>query len=330
MEEKIDEYEKKIGELLEKKKEYNNKVDEIIEKSNQLEEAKVDYKTKNKRLDKAREQFKDLSLQMDLKRQDFRKKESKLAKIQENLEKSRFQLEQEKIDFEDMKLKFEKEKANLKQKTEISHDEISLISEDITQEKNKHKTMAGPKGRSKILKNILENVLDAGYFQSCFLIDENGMLVSEFYKKELDSNAIGAMFSLIHNSVLRTIKSLNLLELKYFKLAAGNGEFLMNSIKIENYENNFILLCYYNNDKKIIQTTKDLSKDTIRQIYKNLKKDLKECRDEQNISWAFDNLIEKINFLKKTSLRSTKNFEEIRINSLKKAKIKIKNLFETI
>ena len=86
------------------------------------------------------------------------------------------------------------------------------------------------KGRSEILGEILSNLINEGYFLSSFVIDSNGMLISEYYNKELNAIAVGAMFSLVCTNILRTVKNLDLNKLEYFKLSSSNGEFLLKHI----------------------------------------------------------------------------------------------------
>jgi len=154
------------------------------------------------------------------------------------------------------------------------------------------------------------------------------MLVSEYNKLELNSMAIGAMFSLITTTVLRTIKNLSLHELEYFKMSSANGEFMLKNINITNYMRNFILLAHYDQSKSFIPRNK-LEKKTIKQILKSVKKDFYEFREGTKISWIFDNLADKVNFLKQKYTIPEGDIEIIRINLLNKTAIKIKELFET-
>ena len=155
------------------------------------------------------------------------------------------------------------------------------------------------------------------------------MIISEYSKTELDSLAVGAMFSLVCTTVLRTVQSLSLNELEYFKLSSLNGEFLLRNIEIKNYERNFILLAYYNESNSNIPVKKQvLSKKIIKKILKDLKRDFYDSRRGSGISWVFDNISEKLDFLKQKYNTIDGDIDLIRLNLVNKASIKIRELFE--
>lgn len=344
LEKTIEEYDDRNHELVEKRKEYEERVKEFEEKSKlmeeskeelkqrveQLEESKEEFADRGKKLQEAREQFMELSKQVEEKKIDLEKREIKLEKLQKILGKSKFDLERNKIEFEKNKLEFEISKSEL----EISTDALSAkeapmkikIEEDksITVEKKVKK-----KGRAGILQDMLEELSYKGDFQSCFLIDGKGMLISEYSKKKLDEMAIGAMFSLVCTNILRTIRSLNLQELEYFKMASTNGEFMLKNINITNYERNFILLAHYTEPDSILPDIKQkINKKAIKKILDSVKKDFNEFGKGTKISWVFDNLEDKVNFLKEKYKTPEKDIELIRRNLLNKTSIKIKELFE--
>lgn len=105
------------------------------------------------------------------------------------------------------------------------------------------------KSKSAHLQAILAKLSKKGGFEACFLIDGQGMPVARI--TELDSpeslnvNTVGALFSLIDNSLSRTIDGLDLQKLDYFKFASGNAIFMLKHINIEDYERDFILLTYH-------------------------------------------------------------------------------------
>ena len=155
------------------------------------------------------------------------------------------------------------------------------------------------------------------------------MLISEYSQGNLDKMAVGAMFSLVGTSVLRTVDSLMLQELLYFKLASVNGEFILKNINISNYNRKFILISFYNNSDSIYPNIiNKINKKTIKKIMKSIKLDFYELLQDSNISWAFDNLVEKITFLKEKYKMPESNLELIRGDQLDKTAIEIKELFE--
>ncbi|MFX1269118.1 MAG: hypothetical protein ACFFAK_14255, partial [Promethearchaeota archaeon] len=174
-----------------------------------------------------------------------------------------------------------------------------------------------------------KKLLQLGNFKSCFLIDGKGMLISEYCNVQLDTVAIGAMFSLICTSTLRAIKSLNLHELEYLKISSNNGEFIFKNINIKNYERNFILLAYYDeSNSTVLNTKQNVNKKIIKKILKSTEKDFYKFGNWDNMSWIFDNLNDKINFLKKKYEMPREDLELIRINLLNRTSIKVKELFE--
>ncbi|MFX1573713.1 MAG: hypothetical protein ACFFB0_13265, partial [Promethearchaeota archaeon] len=344
LEKTIEEYDERNNELVEKRKEYEERVKEFEEKSKsmeeskeelmqrvkQLEESKEEFTDRNTKLKEAREQFMELSKQMEEKKRDLEKWERKLEKLQKNLEKSKFDLERNKIEFEKNKLEFEISKSESEKSIDVLSTkevpmEIKREEDRITILDKKEKK----KGRAAILQDMLEELSYKGDFQSCLLIDGKGMLISEHSKKKLDEMAIGAMFSLVCTNILRAIKSLNLQELEYFKMASTNGEFMLKNIDITNYERNFILIAHYiKSDSILPDITQKINKKAIKKILDSVKRDFNEFGRGTKISWVFDNLENKVNFLKETYKTPEKDVELIRRNLLNKTSIKVKELFK--
>ena len=112
-------------------------------------------------------------------------------------------------------------------------------------------------------------------------------------------------------------------------MASTNGEFMLKNIDILNYERNFILLAYYDESNLIIPSMKQkFSKKEIKKIFNSVEKDFNKFGKETKISWVFDNLTDKVNFLKQKYEMSEGDIETIRINLLNNASIKIRELFE--
>ncbi len=330
LENTIQDYEDRNRKLLEKRKEYESTIKEFEKKSGDLEITKEELNSHNEKLQEAREQFTQLSKQVEEKKIDFEKKEKKLEESYRSIEKIRFELGKSKIEFEKNKLEYE----IVRSETEIREKELGVIEpshklEDGKDFKISTEEKRKPEGKTEILGTILRKLSEEGYFQSCFLIDSKGMLISEYSQIKLDKMAVGAMFSLVGTSVLRTVDSLMLQELLYFKLASVNGEFILKNINISNYNRKFILISYYNkSDSTFPDIINKINKKTVKKILKSVKFDFDEFLKESKISWAFDNLVEKITYLKEKYKMPESDLEIIRGNQLDKAVIEIKELFE--
>ncbi|MFX0175891.1 MAG: hypothetical protein ACFE85_06650, partial [Candidatus Hodarchaeota archaeon] len=258
---------------------------------------------------------------------ELEKREKDLEKFHSSLEKSKFELEKEKIDFEKDKLEFHIEKSDVEIKLDELNRKESIIKTDY--EEFDAEVEEEKSGKVEILQDLMKKLSDDGSFESCFLIDEKGMLISEYSNAQLDIIAIGAMFSLISTAVLRAIKSLHLQELEYFKVSSINGEFILKSINIMNYERNFILLAYYDKyNSSLLNIKQIMNAKIIKRIIKSVKKDFYEFGEGTKISWIFDNLEDKIKFLKKKYSTPEKDIEQIRIDLLRRIGIQIKELFE--
>lgn len=345
LEAKFEDYNKKIQKLDEKIIQYDKSRKDYEEKTKLLEESKAEFEGRSKKLDESRKEFEErlkkleearetfmqLSKQIEKKRIDLEKRESHVLKMQKIVNKKELKIEEKakKLGKEIVRHKKTSTKMDLDSK------ELSLTNY-VDHQKNKGeeweslKVNEMEKGKVDILRDILQELLFQGNFKSCFLIDGNGMIISEYSKTELNALAIGAMFSLVTTTVLRTIKNLSLNELEYFKLSSINGKFLLRNIDIDNYDKNFILLAYYDENNLDIpnKKRKELDKNEIKKILKILKKDFYEFGKGQNISWIFDNLIERIDFLKQKYTSVDGDIELIRLNLMNKTSIKIIELFE--
>ncbi len=329
LKEKEKEFESRNHSLIEKKKVYEEMVIQLEEKTLQLDDSKKEFLMKNEKLDDAREQFKNLSKSVEEKKFDIEKLELKLKKTEKIIERNKNEFEKKIFEFEREKLEFETERSepiSISKGSEIQDrlrqkqfDEVSIPTVEL------HET----KGRIEILQDLLQELSYQGDFKSCFLIDGKGLIISEYSNTKLNPVAIGAMFSLVYTSLLRAIKALNLTELEHFKLSSGNGEFLLKNLSISNYNRPFILLAYYDeSNSHLPNLSGKISKKLIRKIMKSIKGDFKENQEESKISLMFDNLIEKVNFLKQKYNKTEENSEIIRIEYLNKTAMKIKDLFE--
>ena len=344
LEDKIQEYQEKNQGLLDKRKELEKVVISFEEKTNLLEESRKEYRERNQelqgskeeftnrstKLQEARDQFMTLSKQMEEKKIDLEKRENNIEKRQRIVNKDKFEFEKNKIEFESIKLEYEIGKADLEiklQKSDIqNYDKEPKDDEyqEIIVEKVKE-----VKGKAEILTDLLQQLLIEGGFNSCYLIDGKGMLISECSKTKFDTVAIGAMFSLMSTNLLRTVNSLDLLELKHFKFSSANGEFMLKNISIMNYERNFILLGYYDESNSLVhESEQNLDRKEMKRIVKSVKKDFYSFGNGKNFSWILDNLVEKVNFLKQKSQLMERDIEVIRLDALNSTSSKIKGLFE--
>lgn len=328
LEKKIEEYEEKTSGLITKRKEFDDSIKEYEEKSRLLNERNEEISIQMGKLKEAREKIMELSKQIEEKKIDLEKRDEDLKKSERKLEKIKFELERNKLEFEENKLDFELGKSNL-ETTRKESESLDAIKNVIKSDQIKDEVQGRKGGKGEILQNLMLNLLNAGNFKSCFLIDGKGMLISENSNVQLDSIAVGAMFSLICTTVLRAVKTLNLYEFEFFKISSTNGEFIMKNINIMNYERNFILLVYYDNSNSTIRESKQvLNKKTIKRILKNVKKDFYELENESKSTGIFDNLNDRINFLKKKYSLPKEQLELTRVDLLNQTSVKIKDLFE--
>ncbi|MFX1574953.1 MAG: hypothetical protein ACFFB0_19625 [Promethearchaeota archaeon] len=328
LEEKIEEYEEKTSELIKKRKEFDDSIKEYEEKSKLLDERNEEISIQMGKLKEAREKIVELSKQIEEKKIDLEDRGENLKKSERNLEKIKFELERSRLEFEENKLEFELGKSNLETTKKVS-ESPDAIKKIIESGQVADGVKEAKSGKGEILQNLMLNLLHTGNFKSCFLIDGKGMLISEYSNVQLDSIAIGAMFSLICTTVLRAVKTLNLYELEFFKVSSTSGEFIMKNINIMNYERNFILLAYYDNSNSTIREFKQiLNKKTIKRILKNVKKDFYELDNDSKSSGIFENLNDRLNFLKKKYSIPKEELELRRVELLNQTSIKIKDLFE--
>jgi len=344
---KIREYEEMKKELNEKKEEYENLIDEFQEKYREiedykhefaerikeLEERKKEFEERSLRLEAARESFKNLSKQLEQRKIEIEQKEIILIKKEKALESKKEEIENAQIELENAQKDIEThvKELLLKESHFIGPEGKKGQIEWQKKESIPKESSGQDKGRYEILKDIMESFLNEGQFKACFLIDGKGMLISEVTRESIDSIAIGAMFSLVCNSILRTIDSLNLQELDYFKMASFNGEFILKNISINNYERDLILLGYYTDlEFTILDNNMKLNKRIYKKIIKEIRLELsKRMYRGKKISTFFDLISKKLNFLKqKYSSLNNINTNDLRIKLLKEKTLEIKNLFE--
>ena len=344
LEEKIQETQKYNDSLIEKRLEYGDTLKDFEEKTKQLEESRTEFREKTEELEgskrefanrstklqEARDQFMELSKKLEEKKITLNTRENDLEKMQRVLENKKFEIEKNKIEFDRAKLEYEIEKSDFESKSsklgfeDYEEEQKDDEENEIIVEKKKE-----IKGKAEILEDLLQQLMDEGGFNSCYLIDGKGMLISECSKTKFDTVAIGAMFSLMNTNLLRTVNSLNLLELKHSKFSSTNGEFMLKNISILNYERNFILLAYCDESNlSIPKLEQTLDRKTLKRIIKSVEKDFYSYGGGQKISWILDSLVEKVSFLKQKSQMLKRDVEAIRLDALNTTSNKIKGLFE--
>ncbi|MFX1455661.1 MAG: hypothetical protein ACFFDB_09835 [Promethearchaeota archaeon] len=328
LEKKIQEYEEKTSDLIRMKEEYSDSIKLYEEKSKALDERNEEMSDRLRKLGEAREKIVDLSKQIEEKKIELEKRDETLKKSEKNLEKIKFELEKNKIELEKSRLEFEMEKSDLDNTTEKLESPYDIhISEE--QENSKDDRGKKRRGKGEILQNLMLDLIRIGKFKSCYLIDGKGMLLSEYSQDQSDPIAIGAMFSLIYTAVQRAVQSLNLYDLKYFKISSINGVFIVKNITIMNYERSFILLVHYDDSKTFVPDSKQIpNKKIMKRILKNVKKDFFECGNENKNLGIFDNLSDRINLLKKKYTIPQEELELTRLDLLNETSVKIKDLFE--
>ncbi|MFX0074607.1 MAG: hypothetical protein ACFE96_04150 [Candidatus Hermodarchaeota archaeon] len=329
----VEEYSIKIQELEEKRDYYKDLVEHFEEKNKTLDDSKKEFEDRLKKLDESRKEFEERGKKLEHARESFKQLSKNLEEKKIGLEQREKNLKAMQRELDRIKIRLEKESLDRSKDFESQQEKFNMVPEklnQISQEDWKDSQIIQmERGKVDILQDILQELLFQGDFQSCFLIDGQGMIISEYSKTELDALAIGAMFSLVCTTVLRTVRSLSLSELEYFKLSSINGEFILRNIDINNYERNFILLAYYTGANSNIPVKKQtLSRKTTKSILKSLKKDFRDSRKDSRISWIFDNLSDKIDFLKQKYNQFEGDINLIRLNLMNKASSKIRELFE--
>jgi len=344
LEEKIQETNKYNDSLIEKRLEYGDSLKDFDEKTKQLEESRTEFGEKSEqlvgskkefanrsmKLQEAREQFMELSKKLEEKKITLNTRENDLEKMQRVLENKKFEIEKNKIEFDRTKLEYEIEKADFESRSpKLDFEDYEEKQKDGEESEIIVEEKKEIKGKAEILEDLLRHLMDEGGFNSCYLIDGKGMLISEYSKTKFDTVAIGAMFSLMNTNLLRTVNTLNLLELKHSKFSSANGEFMIKNISILNYERNFILLAYYDESNMFIpKFEQKLDSKTMKRIIKSVEKDFDSYGTGQKISWILDSLVEKVNFLKQKSQMMERDVETIRLEALNTTSKKIKGLFE--
>lgn len=99
------------------------------------------------------------------------------------------------------------------------------------------------KSRKQYLDEIIQNLNEKGKFSISILLDDRGMILSEYNTTvSLEKDAIAAMFSLIHNVVDRTVQNLNLESKELISIGTKQGDFYTCDFPLKNYNRKMILV----------------------------------------------------------------------------------------
>lgn len=121
---------------------------------------------------------------------------------------------------------------------------------EVLEKKNLHQK----KGKYQRLEQLFRKTLIKGNFESLFLMDNEGLMISEYSKSSNNEKALSALFSLVQNSIMRALNAINADKLHYVKISIESGEYLIRNIDIKNYNKSFILVTFYkfeNNERDI-------------------------------------------------------------------------------
>lgn len=109
----------------------------------------------------------------------------------------------------------------------------------------KRKNLHQKKGKYQRLEQLFKDALIEGNFESLFLMDNEGLMISEYSRSSINEKALSALFSLVQNSIMRALDAIDADKLHYVKISIESGEFLIRNIDIENYNKSFILVVFY-------------------------------------------------------------------------------------
>ena len=111
--------------------------------------------------------------------------------------------------------------------------------------KTKLKNSDSNKRRMYQLEDTLHQLSVNGHFMKTILLDDHGMLISESKGTiPLKNDVIGAMFSLIHAAVDRTVNNLNLEQKELITIQTKRGIFYTYDFQLEDYHRKMILVAY--------------------------------------------------------------------------------------
>ncbi|MHA1232839.1 MAG: hypothetical protein ACTSRP_11595 [Candidatus Helarchaeota archaeon] len=102
-------------------------------------------------------------------------------------------------------------------------------------------------GRGKALSILLNNLSNELNAAACLLVDERGLLISEYLKSNLDKKAMAIMSSLLNGTGNKFINSLKIKKLTLITIKTSEGLFLIKEVPIVEKNRKFILCVYIEN-----------------------------------------------------------------------------------
>ncbi|MHA1230816.1 MAG: roadblock/LC7 domain-containing protein [Candidatus Helarchaeota archaeon] len=105
-------------------------------------------------------------------------------------------------------------------------------------------------GRNEALTKLLADLSNELGASACILVDERGLLISEYLKNGLDKKAMAIMSSLINGTGNKFIDALEIQKLNLIKIETSKGFFLIKEIPLIEKGRKFILCVFINNKSK--------------------------------------------------------------------------------
>jgi len=110
-------------------------------------------------------------------------------------------------------------------------------------EKIKIQTSVSNKSRKQRLDEIVHNLNEKGKFTTSILLDDRGMILSEYSSNDsIEKETIAAMFSLLHNVADRTVRNLKLESKELITIGTKQGNFYSVGFPLNNYNRQMILV----------------------------------------------------------------------------------------
>ena len=114
-------------------------------------------------------------------------------------------------------------------------------------EKIKIQNSVSNKSRKQRLDEVVQNLNEKGKFIISILLDDRGMIISEYSSIEsIEKETIAAMFSLLHNVADRTVRNLNLESKELITIGTKQGDFYSVGFPLNNYNRQMILVSLKN------------------------------------------------------------------------------------
>ncbi|MHA1382065.1 MAG: hypothetical protein ACTSRG_27145 [Candidatus Helarchaeota archaeon] len=96
-------------------------------------------------------------------------------------------------------------------------------------------------GRCNALSNLLNRLIENINASACLIVDERGLLISEYIKTKIDKNAMATMSSLLSGTSNRFINPLKLKKLNSVIINTSKGIILIKEVPIIQLDRKFTL-----------------------------------------------------------------------------------------